>query len=236
MTAADTRSPQSIRLSVLDADQHLDLQVTRLIVAGYTGRDQAAVKKHIDELAAIGVPPPPQVPMLFDLDPALLTTADVAQVDGDGTSGEVEPVVILHQGQWFLGVGSDHTDRALEKIDIARSKAACPKPLGKTVVPLPDGLLNGAGDSDWDATVATCEVDGEKHQAGNLSALRLPSDLLPLIVESLNGQRNEDVVIYCGTVPTLGGEFRMGTTWTTTLTLRSGAALSHSYRLERSGT
>ncbi|MEO9527100.1 MAG: DUF2848 family protein, partial [Roseibium sp.] len=37
----------------------------RLIVAGWTGRDRAAVDHHIEELAAIGVPTPSSVPLYY---------------------------------------------------------------------------------------------------------------------------------------------------------------------------
>ena len=43
------------------------------VLCGYTGRDQAAVRKHIDELAKEGVEPPPSVPILFPKPPWGLT-------------------------------------------------------------------------------------------------------------------------------------------------------------------
>src|SRR5690606_30439461 len=47
--------------------------IERAIIAGYTGRDRASVQAHIDELAAIGIPPPPQVPMFYPIPRELLT-------------------------------------------------------------------------------------------------------------------------------------------------------------------
>ena len=35
-----------------------DVEPDAVIVAGYTGRDRELVQHHIDELAAIGIPPP----------------------------------------------------------------------------------------------------------------------------------------------------------------------------------
>ena len=43
-----------------------------LIMAGWTGRDRAAVDHHIAELAALGVPGPTRIPTFYRLDPALL--------------------------------------------------------------------------------------------------------------------------------------------------------------------
>ena len=41
----------------------LDARLGRLVVAGWTGRDEAAVRHHIDELAALGVPAPSKSPL-----------------------------------------------------------------------------------------------------------------------------------------------------------------------------
>ena len=229
-STTSTAGPQ-LSLNVLDSDQQLSFVPRRLVVAGYTGRDEVSVRAHIDELAAIGIDPPPQVPMLYELDPGLLSTDATAQVDGPGTSGEVEPVLVRHAGLWYLGVGSDHTDRDLERSDVPRSKAVCPKPLGDTVVPLPAGAANGGADAEWDLVLASCEVDGTAYQSGKLSGLRPPSDLIPRALDA--GDEGEDLAIFCGTFPLIGGEFRPGTEWKLQLSFPSGAKLTHSYTTNR---
>ena len=218
-------------LELFDGERSVAVHPTRLVVAGYTGRDETAVRAHIDELAAIGVAPPPEVPMLYELDTDLLTTDPRIRVDGAGTSGEVEPVLIRCAGQWYLGVGSDHTDRDLERADVAGSKAACAKPLGRRVVALPEGVADGAVDSDWDRIGATSTVDGVPYQDGKLSGLRLPSDLIPRVVG--DDDDGGDLVIYCGTLPVIDGEFRVGAAWTCELALPSGVVLTHSYQVDR---
>ncbi|MQA85443.1 MAG: DUF2848 domain-containing protein, partial [Streptosporangiales bacterium] len=165
-------------MSVTGAPGPLALRPRRLVIAGYTGRDEAAVREHIEELARAGIPPPPAVPMFYELDPRLLTAAPAVEVAGDRTSGEAEPVLIRVDGRWYLGVGSDHTDRALEREDIAAAKAACPKPLGAAVRALPSEVERGAFDQVWDGTTVVCRVDGHTYQQGPLAALRRPSDLL----------------------------------------------------------
>ena len=40
-------------------------QPTELVIAGWTGRDEAALRKHIEELAAIGVKPPKTTPIFY---------------------------------------------------------------------------------------------------------------------------------------------------------------------------
>lgn len=211
------------------------LKPRSLIVAGYTGRDEGAVREHIEELAAIGVPPPPQVPMLYDLDPDLLTSDKVVEVGPGLTSGEIEPVLIRHQGRWYLGVGSDLTDRDLEREDVKTSKAACPKPLGRTVLPLPEDVATGGFDDVWGQTQAMSYVDGEPYQKGSLASLRPPSDLIPRVVEAIGSSRHveEDVVVFAGTLPLIGGEFRAGAAWEARLTLPEGPTLNHQHEIMR---
>ena len=43
----------------------LALDPDRLVVAGWTGRDAAAVEHHIEELAALGVARPSTVPVFY---------------------------------------------------------------------------------------------------------------------------------------------------------------------------
>jgi hypothetical protein len=213
-----------LNLRVMDTDEELAVYPETLIVAGYTARDQAAVAQHIAELAAIGVPPPATVPAFYELDPGLLTTEAVVEVDGPSTSGEVEPVLLRLGGQFFLAVGSDHTDRELERLDIAASKAACPKPLGGTVAALgPD--LSAA---DWDGVTADSMADGLPYQKGSVSVLRHPSDLLERLT-SVIGEFTGDLVLFCGTLPLLGGAFVHGADWRIRLELPDGAVLTHAY-------
>ncbi|MFJ5900842.1 DUF2848 family protein [Streptomyces sp. NPDC093064] len=109
-----------------EAGDEVTVAPTHLVVAGYTGRDLTAVRHHIEELAAIGVPEPDKIPAFYELDANLLSTNHEIEVDGTATSGEVEPVLIRANGRYYLTVGSDHTYRKLERFDIHASKAACP--------------------------------------------------------------------------------------------------------------
>ena len=102
-------------------------------VAGWTGRDRAAIQHHIDELAAIGVTPPSDVPLYYRVASSLLTQAPAIEVVGGAGSGEVEPLVVAHAGELYLGLASDHTDRALEAHSVAFSKQVCAKPVASTL-------------------------------------------------------------------------------------------------------
>lgn len=205
--------------------------VSRLVVAGYTGRDAASVRAHIEELDAIGVPRPHRVPAFYQLDPALLCTGPTTRINGGNTSGEVEPVLIRRSGRHWLTVGSDHTDRDLERVDIQAAKAACPKPIARTALPLGADLSH----VDWDGFVVTCHVDGQLYQRGELRSLRTPADLMAELADAL-GEPGEDLAVFGGTVPLLGGEFVAGTEWVLRLSTPAGDELNHSYRAERRST
>lgn len=217
-----------ITVQVAGSGQSLALEPERLLIAGYTGRDVASVEAHIEELEAIGVPRPATIPAFYELDPGLLTTDPVIEVDGTETSGEVEPVLIRHRSRYYLGVGSDHTDRNMERLDIQASKGACPKPLGATVAALPEDL----GESDWNAIGVNSLVDDQLYQSGSLASLRPPTDVLARLAESV-GRVDGDFVIFVGTLPLVTGHFKHGTRWHLELQLPDGTSLSHSYEVKR---
>lgn len=222
----------TLHLTVAGSGEDLHVEPTRLIVAGYTARDQDAVARHIAELAEIGVAPPATVPMFYDLDPTLLTTDRVVEVPGGHTSGEVEPVLIRAWGHYYLAVGSDHTDRDLERTDIAASKATCPKPIGTVVAQLPDDV----DAFDIDQVAAASSVDGAAYQSGTLAELLRPADVLERLRAAL-GERflpvDQDFVLFGGTTPLLGDEFVPGTRWTLSLRLPDGTELGHTYETKQ---
>lgn len=189
-----------------------------LAVAGYTGRDLAAVRHHIDELAAIGVAPPPAVPMVYRYPLSLLTSDGDLRVAGRETSGEVEPVLVRQDGAWYLGVGSDHTDRSLERQSVERSKAVCPKPVSSQLIALPGDPAGGSLDAAWDGIEISSWADGDLYQSAGLQSMRLPSDLLPTVLAAV--PEGADLVVFCGTVPLRTGTFVYAARWS--VELRSG--------------
>ncbi|HXJ08187.1 MAG TPA: DUF2848 family protein, partial [Burkholderiales bacterium] len=100
-----------------------------LVIAGWTGRDEAALKKHIRELEALGVKPPRTTPIFYRVSAALFTYANEIQVSGPDTSGEVEFVLLQTKDGLRVAVGSDHTDRKAETIGVTLSKQLCAKPV-----------------------------------------------------------------------------------------------------------
>lgn len=104
----------------------------QLVIAGWTGRDDAAIAHHIEELEAIGVPRPSSVPLYYRVGAGLLTQSDVIEALGPNSSGEAEPMLFFADGEWWLTVASDHTDRQVETYSVAVSKQMCAKPVAAT--------------------------------------------------------------------------------------------------------
>jgi hypothetical protein len=159
-----------------DTTETIDVEITTLVIAGWAGRNEEAIRHHIEELAAIGVPRPSTVPVYYRAAAANLTQAGRMEALGPDSSGEVEPVIVsLSSGLW-VGVGSDHTDRKAETVGIALSKQLCAKPVGRTLWPLAE--IEGHWDDIMMRAYAT--IDGERvlYQEGALSGLRTPADLI----------------------------------------------------------
>jgi len=152
------------------------LAIDTLVIAGWAGRDEAAIAHHIEELAAIGVPPPSSVPVFYRVSAATLTQDERLEVLGPDSSGEVEPVLVSCPDGLWVGVGSDHTDRKAETVGIALSKQMCGKPVSRDLWRLEEV------EAHWDSLMlrAFATIRGERvlYQEGPLSSLRPPRDLL----------------------------------------------------------
>src|SRR3977135_2286970 len=116
-----------------DKTDQITMTPATLIVAGWTGRDEAALRHHIEELAAIGVPRPSSVPVFYRNAVGNIVQTDRLEVLGPDTSGEVEPVVVAREDGLWIGLGSDHTDRKAEMMGIALSKQLCGKVMGSSL-------------------------------------------------------------------------------------------------------
>lgn len=60
--------------------------------------------------------------MIYDISTNLLTTDQSISVVQESSSGEAEVIIMSVKGKWYVGLGSDHTDRELEKVSIQKSK------------------------------------------------------------------------------------------------------------------
>lgn len=221
---SDDNMSATIALHGLDGRDR-ELTPRRLLIAGFTGRDPDAVEAHVDELRRLGVPAPESTPTLLELETGLLTTADRITVEGDFTSGEVEPVIAVVGDERLLLAGSDHTDRTLETAGIALSKRVCAKVVSRDCVPL-------AQVGDWDAVALESWADDEPYQRGSAAQMLDLPDLLAFLERSGVEFRDGDV-IFLGTVPVLG-ELRAADRFRGRLTLPAqSGALEFAYGVER---
>jgi Protein of unknown function (DUF2848) len=177
--------------------EKLDLaRVRHLVIAGWTGRDLTAVEEHIRELEAIGVKRPTTVPVFYRVAASLLTTYKRIEVLGDRSSGEVECVAYSFEDGIFIGLGSDHTDRAAESVNVSLSKQACAKPVSSEVWPLADVAAH------WDALLLRSYIyDGDRrlYQEGSLATIRPLHELFRLYAEQPS--LPPGTAMFCGTVP-----------------------------------
>lgn len=170
------------------------MEFSNVVIAGWTGRDEAQLKKHIMELAEIGVKPPKTTPIFYRVAASLITYANAIQVSGPDTSGEVEFVLLSRPDGLWVTVGSDHTDRKAETIGVSLSKQLCEKPIAK------EAWKYDEVKPHWDKLVLRSWADGNLYQEGPVTAMRSPEDLL-----SRHGQIPAGWAMFCGTLAAKGG-------------------------------
>ncbi|HEX5767188.1 MAG TPA: DUF2848 domain-containing protein [Burkholderiales bacterium] len=146
--------------------------ISQLVIAGWTGRDEAALRKHIKELEEIGVKPPKTTPIFYRVSANLFCHAEEIQVSGPQTSGEVEFVLISSAEGLKVAVGSDHTDRKAETIGVSLSKQLCAKPVSR------ESWRYDEVKPQWEKLLLRAWADGELYQEGPVSAMRSPEDLM----------------------------------------------------------
>ncbi len=168
-------------------------QPAELVIAGWTGRDEQALRKHIRELEELGVKPPKTTPIFYRVSANLFCYSDEIQVSGPDTSGEVEFVLIRTSHDLLVAVGSDHTDRKAEAIGVSLSKQLCAKPVSREMWRYDEVKPH------WERLVLRAWADGELYQEGPVTAMRAPEDLLgryPL---------KPGWAMFCGTLAAKGG-------------------------------
>ncbi len=184
-------------------DCRTDLNVDRVVIASWTGRDREQVERRTRELKAIGVSTPSSLPAVYNVSAALVMTATKIEVVGDQTTGEVEAVLMRDETLGLLvGVGSDHTDRRVESYDVAIAKQVCGKPVAEHWWRYEDVS------SHWDALIARSwriTANGERilYQEGDLATLLQPAALIRSIFRSGHAFPAR-TVLFCGTQPVIG--------------------------------
>ncbi len=169
--------------------------IETVIVAGWTGRDRAAVEAHIAELEAVGVRRPSRTPVFYRVSASRLTTSAAIE-STPASSGEVEVLLLREHGRLWVGVGSDHTDREVEIYDVAVSKQMCDKPIARELWPYEEVA------DHWDQLSLRSWIDDDLlYQQGTLDGLMHPDDLCSVYHPAMG----DGTVMFCGTFAAIGG-------------------------------
>ncbi len=180
----------------------LEVRIDELVIAGWTGRDAQALEAHIRELEALGVKRPRTTPIFYRVAASLLTTASEIQVAGRDSSGEAEAVVFcLDEGLW-VGVGSDHTDRKFEALNVTASKQMCAKPVSERLWRFKDVAEH------WDRLILRSFAirDGARrlYQEGPVARMRDPRELIALYARADATLTPGRTAMFCGTLAVIG--------------------------------
>jgi hypothetical protein len=186
----------------------VDFTITKVVNAGFAGRDQESVSKHIEELKKQGVPTPKHTPTLYHVSPYMVTQEDFIYVLDGQTSGEAEYVLMIKDKDVYVGVGSDHTDRALEIDSIPKSKQIYPNVISREIWLLEDIR------EVWDQLLLRSWVIVARkrrlYQKARLSALLPPDVLLNFVQGNSRDKSLDGALVYSGTVPLSTGEMLFG--------------------------
>jgi hypothetical protein len=212
------------------SEKPLDISsVKSLVVAGWTGRNVEALEAHIKELEALGVKRPRTVPIFYRNAAALLTSADTIETVGDKSSGEVEFVLFSQEDGLWLGLGSDHTDRKAETINVTLSKQMCAKPVGPSLWRYDEVKPH------WDRLVLRSYVtEGQErrlYQEGPVTNMRSPEELIGLYTGG--GALPAGTAMFCGTFAVHGGICYGGAFEMELEDPVLGRKLRHRYRIEQ---
>ena len=205
---------RTLNLTVVEADGgrlELEFPVARILDAGFTGKNREGAMKHVEELKAHGVAAPDRIPAYFAVTREMVTTDDEIEVLGDDTSGEVEVVFLFKEDEVYIAVGSDHTDRELEKDSIPKSKVICAKVVSREVWKLADVKPH------WERLKlqSWIDVDGKRtlYQEGSLADFLTVDDFLDGVRSVVKDGALDGMVLYMGTMPSLGGELLFSPTF-----------------------
>ncbi len=180
----------------------------RMYNLGSATRDPETAVAHQQEVAKSGIHIAFDVPAprIYPIALHALTADDELFVQTDKTSGEVE--IVLHiADQLYVGVGSDHTDRALETVSIPGSKQACANHVAPVFWPY-DEMRDS-----WDSCVMRSWVDGRLYQDVGVNAFIRPEDIIALVRERVSNVPERDFTVFCGTIVSVDKALGYGAEW-----------------------
>lgn len=185
------------------------LEPTLVLNAGYAGRNQEEVARHIAELSELGVPAPTVTPALYPISPYLAQQTDTVAVQHGRTSGEAEWALVIlgdTDDDVLLTVACDHTDRELETHSVAWSKNAAPDVLGAKAWRLAD-----IADRIDQITLEAWVGGSTPIQTGTLEDLLAPDYWLGVLRE--RGLFQRGTVLLSGTISMIAGVDQFVDAW-----------------------
>ncbi len=182
--------------------------IQRMYNFGSATRDPETAVAHQQEVAKSGIHIAFDVPAprIYPIALHALTFEDELFVQSERTSGEVE-IVVLVSDQIYVGVGSDHTDRALETVSIPGSKQACANHLAPVFWPYEE--MRDA----WDGCTLRSWVDGRLYQEVGVDAFLAPEDVVRTLRARGQAVPERDFLIFCGTIVSVDKELGYGSEW-----------------------
>ena len=194
--------------------KNISLDLVRCYNLGFTMRDAEKMQRHLEECYKLGIKElicdrPPLVMPISDW--AVLTDTAIT-VQRPKSSGEVEIVTLVDENDTiYVTVGSDHTDRSLEGIDI---------PWGKQVTPnvvAPHAWRWDEVKDHWDQVTMECWViDGGHHmkyQEALVNEFWTPAEMLQGVRDSV-AKVPGAIILFSGTVVSIEEKLRFAESWT----------------------
>ena len=186
----------------------LAFEIKRMVNAGLSGRNQEAAQKHLDEILKEGINlKVEKTPIFFPKLSDRITTGNTVEVlAGSKSCGEAEPVLLIDKNsKMYVGIGSDHSDRELEKHDLVISKQMCPNVMSNKVWSY-DDIKDHWDDIMMRAWVIEANGKRELYQEGKLGSFMTVDSFLATTKEHIADGNLSGAVLFMGTVATLGGK------------------------------
>lgn len=185
---------------------------TRVYNLGSATVDPSSALAHQQEVKDVGVQiafdiPAPRV---YPLAVTSVTTDTEIAAHHARTSGEAEIVLLINHGVTYLGIGSDHTDRDLEKHSIIWAKQYSPSVLGTTF------WLWDEVEPHWSSLILESTVEGAPYQSSPASVFLRPPEILTKLAERVKSLP-ETFLVFCGTYTTLTNTIAFGSEWAVSL-------------------
>ncbi len=203
------------------------IDIERMYNFGSATRNPHDAKAHQEEVAdaGVGIAFDIPAPRVYPISSHNLVSDNEVFVHNGETSGEVEIALLCDGAELLIGVGSDHTDRQLERHSIVWSKQAYPNVVARRFWPMADIR------DHWDDLVLESWVDGRAYQHVGVDIFLHPDDLLSAMnvrVAALPAR----FILFSGTYVSVDKALGFGRQWRFRLSdPKLGRSIAHTYTL-----